>query len=77
MSTLVMVVLMVAAFWLLLIRPAQKKQKQQQELVNKLGEDDVKAINAYLTAVSQVDAGAGIAGGSDVDPGAPAEGVPR
>ena len=38
MSTLVMVVLMVAAFWLLLIRPAQKKQKQQQELVNKLGE---------------------------------------
>ncbi|MBS0431885.1 MAG: TolC family outer membrane protein [Proteobacteria bacterium] len=46
-------------------------------LVNKLGEDDVKAINAYLTAVSQVDADAGIAGGSDVDPGAPAEGVPR
>ena len=38
MSTLVMVVLMVAALWLLLIRPAQKKQKQQQELVNKLGE---------------------------------------
>ncbi|WP_232547837.1 preprotein translocase subunit YajC [Propioniciclava soli] len=37
MSTLLMLALMVAAFYFLLIRPAQRKQRQQQEMVSQLG----------------------------------------
>lgn len=36
MSTLLMLALMVLAFYFLLIRPAQKKQKQQQTMVSQL-----------------------------------------
>lgn len=36
MSTILMLVVMMGAFWLLLIRPAQKKQREQQELVSSL-----------------------------------------
>ena len=48
-------------------------------LVNKLGEDDVKAINAYLTAISPGPAGDGVSGNPDGrdDSGLSPDGVPK